>query len=472
MTIADKLTQIAENTPKVYEAGKAEGIEEGRKSVEESVGERLDEIIEVQNGLIGLESAPEIVTPDYVSEGLEYESETQSYSVIGRGSCSDSVIVIPETFDDGVHGELSVMGITGIGEGEEDGAFANDQTIEEIVLPESGAYINWNTFKGSSLKSVRNYSGGASFWSSGLALEYVSFIDGVGIDNYYFWEVNRALTLDFTRHTAVPELTDTEYLAIHPDLKILVPLELYGEWIAATNWAKYSEYIVPARAIGDTTDKKLDAVDAGVDLVHEAGRKAEYDAFWDAFQENGNRKDYSAAFQGAYWSGYIYNPKYPIAPTTSSGCMNLFAWNTRITDTKVPITISGDCSYLFSYNYVLKRVPKLIFNGVTKVTGAFDLCRELEELYCEGVIDIGGINLKDSTKLSKASIESIIAALEEGELDENWNSLRPATSITLSLAAVNKAFETSEGANDGADNYEFIGLLATPRTHNWTINLV
>ena len=197
--------------------------------------------------IVPAEKAPSAVTPDYVSEGLEYVSNTSSYDVIGRGSCLDSVIVIPETFDDGVHGELPVRRITGVENNEEDGAFANDQTIEEIVLPESGVYIDWHAFKGSSLKSVRNYFGGASFWSAGLALEYVSFIDGVGIDNYDFWEVNRALTLDFSRHTAVPEFTDTEYLAIHPDLKILVPLELYDEWIAATNWAEYAEYIVAAR---------------------------------------------------------------------------------------------------------------------------------------------------------------------------------------------------------------------------------
>ncbi len=197
--------------------------------------------------IVPAEKAPSAVTPDYVSEGLEYEFETSSYSVIGRGSCLDSVIVIPETFDDGVHGELPVRRITGVENNEEDGAFANDQTIEEIVLPESGVYIDWHAFIGSSLKSVRNYFGGDSFWNDGLALEYVSFIDGVGIANYDFWEVNRALTLDFSRHTAVPELTDTEYLAIHPDLKILVPLELYDEWIAATNWAEYAEYIVAAR---------------------------------------------------------------------------------------------------------------------------------------------------------------------------------------------------------------------------------
>lgn len=91
---------------------------------------------------------------------------------------------------------------------------------------------------------VRNYSGGASFWSSGLALEYVSFTDGTGILNYDFSAADYVKTLDFSGHTSVPTLGDVTYLNANPDLKILVPVDLYDEWAVATNWVEFAEYLV------------------------------------------------------------------------------------------------------------------------------------------------------------------------------------------------------------------------------------
>ena len=46
----------------------------------------------------------------------------------------------------------------------------------------------------------------------------------------------------------------------------------------------------------------------------DAGKKAEYDAFWDTFQNNGNRTTYSYAFYGSAvgWNDTTFNPKYPI----------------------------------------------------------------------------------------------------------------------------------------------------------------
>lgn len=189
------------------------------------------------------------IVPDglVASRGLEYSFNGWHYEVFGRGSCLDSVIVIPETYNDGINGERAVRRISGYEtEGYENiGAFMNDQTIEEIILPESGVSIAYYAFNGSSLKVVRNYSSSDSFWSSGLALEYVSFLDGTGIENYDFSVADYVKTLDFSRHTAVPTLADLSYLNVHPDLKILVPIELYDEWINATNWTLISPYIFP-----------------------------------------------------------------------------------------------------------------------------------------------------------------------------------------------------------------------------------
>ena len=49
---------------------------------------------------------------------------------------------------------------------------------------------------------------------------------------------------DFTSHTAVPTLEKTNaFTGIPADCEIRVPAALYDEWIAATNWSTYSDYI-------------------------------------------------------------------------------------------------------------------------------------------------------------------------------------------------------------------------------------
>ena len=41
-----------------------------------------------------------------------------------------------------------------------------------------------------------------------------------------------------------------------------------------------------------------------------AGKQAEYDAFWDVFQSNGNRTNYSYGFGGEGWTKELFKPKY------------------------------------------------------------------------------------------------------------------------------------------------------------------
>lgn len=483
MSIADKLTQIAENTPKVYEAGKAEGIEEGKKSVEESVGERLDEIIETQNGLIGLESAPGIITPDYVSEGLLIEDGV----IKGRGTCSDSVIVVPE--------EVTKIGMY---------AFNNDSTIDTLILPEreNGVIISGYSIYESSLRVVKNFYSADSVTFIACPLEYVSFLPSCGrlsTDSYLF--SHNAVILDFSRHTTIPILDCYGNSTFAEEMKILVPLELYDEWIAATNWTEIAEYIVPARAIGDTTDKKLDAVDAGVDLVHEAGKQAEYDAFWDEYQQKGERTHYAYAFAGAGWRKSNFKPKYPLDKVKTGIYMfNCFGFNDysnskfnlkqALEDMGIAFDTSNvsEFTHMFANAFIgtvpaldlskaktlttflgqshVHTVDKLIVHSDLKYNNAFAGAPNLENITIEGTIGQSGLNMQYCTKLSKASIKSIISHLDTTEG-------RDATTITLSLAAVNKAFETSEGANDGADSGEFDNICASAIAFgNWTISLV
>jgi hypothetical protein len=52
-------------------------------------------------------------------------------------------------------------------------------------------------------------------------------------------------TYDFTSHTRVPSLSNTNvFTDIPSDCQIRVPASLYDAWIAATNWSNYADYIV------------------------------------------------------------------------------------------------------------------------------------------------------------------------------------------------------------------------------------
>lgn len=188
----------------------------------------------------------------------------------------------------------------------------------------------------------------------------------------------------------------------------------------------------------------------GYDSGYEAGRKSEYDKLWDNLQQNGTRAQYVSAFAYTGWNDKNYNPKYPITPTNTNGMDQIFNWNQRITDTKVPITAHGNCRQAFYQAVFLKRIPKLIFNGATNVSNMFYGCDALEELNAEGELTLS-LSLSDSTKLNKTSIESLVSVL---------SSSTSGQALTLSATAVNNAFAEAEWS----------ALIATKT--NWTISLV
>ena len=198
------------------------------------------------------------------------------------------------------------------------------------------------------------------------------------------------------------------------------------------------------------------------DAAFEAGRKAEYDAFWDTYQNYGEPTHYYYAFNRTKWTDENYNPKYPIV------CMDLieagrciFDTNTVITDTKVPITVLGSsANRMFGTANALVTVRELNVHEGVVFSDTFAGCFNLENLTITGTVG-QSINLRYSHRLTKTSIISVMTALSINVTGQ---------SATFSSIAVNKAFETSEGANDGTTSAEWSILVATKP--NWTISLV
>ena len=220
----------------------------------------------------------------------------------------------------------------------------------------------------------------------------------------------------------------------------------------------------------------------------EAGKKSEYDAFWDSYQQNGNRIQYFKAFAGYGWNDTTFKPKYSIIPEEAS---ELFIWG-RFSDIYAWMDfkglvldfsncISGDHAFgyctvehlrvldfsKFNRHYYtffnaarVRTIEKLCVVASQTFQNVFWGCNALVNLTIEGTIGQNGFNASWSP-LNKASLTSVVNAL---------SSTTTGLTVTLRLDAVNTAFETSAGAADGSTSEEWLALAATKP--NWTINLI
>lgn len=221
------------------------------------------------------------------------------------------------------------------------------------------------------------------------------------------------------------------------------------------------------------------------------GKQAEYDKFWDAYQQNGNRTAYTYGFYGKGFDSTNFYPKYDITPKSSAAYI-FYAWeqaanrlnlSQRLKDCGVVLDTSGATSLAnaFSYTYIteiptidctglstsnhstlvfaygyerLRKIEKIISKEGITFTSWFNNTN-LEEVTFEGVIGGSGLDFRWSTRLNKASIESIIT-----HLSDNTSGL----SVTLSKTAVENAF------TGGSEGDEWLNLTA-PK-NNWTIHLI
>ena len=202
-----------------------------------------------------------------------------------------------------------------------------------------------------------------------------------------------------------------------------------------------------------------------VDAVYAAGKKSEYDAFWDSYQKNGTRTNYYYAFAGVGWTRENLLPKYAIKP---SNARMMFA-NSNITDISEPFNgISLDfsaCEMFDSFgfwssitkvpkitigniadNYVsafksawkLKTIVELAFPtsspllGTGSTADVFYGCSALENITVTGTIMNTGFDLHWSTGLTTESLTSILTALSKD------SAVASGKTITLPTTAQEK----------------------------------
>ena len=121
----------------------------------------------------------------------------------------------------------------------------------------------------------------------------------------------------------------------------------------------------------------------------------------------------------------------------------------------------GSLGYLFYGARRLISVEKWLLPTTPCVFGendTFQSCNSLTDITIEGVLWCS-LSLSPCP-LSRSSIENFVSVLSDEASGKT---------ITFNKAAVDKAFETSEGAADGSTTAEWEALIATKS--NWTIAL-
>ena len=193
--------------------------------------------------------------------------------------------------------------------------------------------------------------------------------------------------------------------------------------------------------------------------VFDAGKKAERVYFFNIYQDYGKRRDYANAFY-YLWFDEIYDPIYPLdCGTGANATTNMFAWS-YITDTKVEIIAKKTTHMMFYQASSLRIIRKLTVAETTEIpNNTFIGCTALEELIMSGTL-AKALNISHTKKLNKASHISIFSCIPNDAT---------GFTVTFSQTAVNKAFETSEGANDGSTSAEWSTLVDSK---SCTISLV
>ena len=190
---------------------------------------------------------------------------------------------------------------------------------------------------------------------------------------------------------------------------------------------------------GETDTITIDEMPNKMDEVFEKGKKSQYDEFWDAFQQNGNRTYYNYGFGGHGWTDDTFKPKYNMKPVNAN---YMFA-SSQITNLVTALDKAGvelsfenttTMTYMFMYSEIQEvgtidtrkantvdllngwtncvTIGKIIFSDTVaqNIGGAYE-CEKLENIRAvEGVIR-KNINFSPCKVLSMQSVDNLTNAL-------------------------------------------------------------
>lgn len=155
----------------------------------------------------------------------------------------------------------------------------------------------------------------------------------------------------------------------------------------------------------------LDDMASGVNEVYEAGKQAEYDEFWDSYQNNGNRKKYEFAFAGNGWNPTNFKPKHPIKPTSAR--MMFYLAENLVGEIEPIIGIDFSECTEFVQAFQNLGVSRLGVLDLRKAEGASGIFTNLHNIETIDKVKVGenlpaGFGLTNSTKLKNLIMEGVM----------------------------------------------------------------
>ena len=261
---------------------------------------------------------------------------------------------------------------------------------------------------------------------------------------------------------------------------------------------KYEETDI--QAIADTIREKTGSEDSfkvrdmasGVSEVYEAGKKSEYDEFWDAFQDYGKGRWGAYVFSGKWWNDITFYPKYDIKP--GGGASGYYFYNNIVTNLRERIDGRGlkiiipngntlqaffrgaqtveapdfdtSPSKVFTQTYYqatrLVTIPRVNISNATDVTNMFVGATSLQNVTFEGEIPLS-LSFADCP-LSVASLKNIITHLKDYSADT-------ANHYAYTVTFLTSAFEALEAEGATAE-YNGVACTWTELIDNLKWNLV
>ena len=182
------------------------------------------------------------------------------------------------------------------------------------------------------------------------------------------------------------------------------------------------------------------------------GRQAQYDACWDALQNNGTRTNYTMMFANENWTDDVFNPKYDLVSSTFYRCWYGATKITRIPKTLDGSTISTSTGFnqaMYGMNNLV-RVEKIISRKEAPWTDSFRSCSSLEEIRFDGIIGMD-IDFSSCSELSDESVASIKDHLYDfpGNGSTETRSIKFHSKIKTKLGTNGIAEFTAKGWNVG-----------------------
>lgn len=401
MGVAEKLRIIAENEQRVYQAGRNSAVDADKIIESTATGNgfvRLTEVSEVKHKVKVTTTAEAKVTTlgkNLLSDAVKASNNWVRVEGISINSSNSKCYFLDEI----PNGTFTVS------------ARANSSNVYLYFFYSADNGATWQAYKGGN---------GTNYIIAGANAYHITFTKP-DATRFLLW------------HNNVNYNKDVEYIQVE----------------AGSFATEYEPYITPTAYTADSNGIALvDSIAPNMTVITDGdmtaeyrkswGMKSERDAFWEIYQDHGNRTDYTHAFAGYGWTDDTYHPKYSIRLRDGWSGTSMFQ-NSSITDTVVPIVCEGAVVMNSSfYLSKLKTIRTIKLASGTTFQNTFYECANLENISFDGNIE-NDINLQWSTKLSKDSIESVIICAKGGVM---YGGGTP--SITLSRTAVLAAYGSME----------------------------